>query len=207
MANPTKVIKKPDNLSPEELQAWEQLVRASKDPSSGFSEAAAEIIAKDPELRTKFLDIHRRQTINKMGEVLGRVNKILDLPVDVIGKLLEIPEIEFQQLRNVTNILQQSGMESDPQLLAEAVDLAVATRIMDEPSPWAGIGPTGPQGPQGPPGVTGPTGPQGAVGMTGPAGPQGAKGPTGPIGANGPAGPQGAPKSTIPNRSPMKRPP
>jgi hypothetical protein len=190
----------PEGLTAEQEKTWKALVKAAKESwqMSGFGEAAAEVIVRDPELCKEFLETHRRQTIQKMSDSLSRTNVLLDLPPEVIKKILTIPENEYRQLRNAAAALASSGLDSDLEMIQEAMDIAIAAHIMDEPDPNFGIGPTGPQGTQGSPGPTGVTG---CTGPAGPPGPMGAVGPPGPVGpagpgygdpppgANGPAGP------------------
>jgi len=69
----------------------------------------------------------------------------------------------------------ESGNPTKSFLIADIIDLAVATLP---------AGPTGPQGETGPAGPIGPIGPTGIGGATGPAGSQGVPGPVGPAGLN-----------------------
>ncbi len=186
-----KPPKAPEGMSEEEAKAWAHLWKVAKDSSSGFGEAAAEVIARNPELRAQFVETHRRQAVNRLGEALSKVNSILDLPAEVVKKIISIPEHEYRQLRNAQTVIERSGIDDkDLTVLKEALDLAVAVQIMDEPNPYDGLSPTGvtgPIGPIGPQGAVGPFGAQSMLGTTGQTGPRGA---IGPVGVNGPQGPR-----------------
>jgi hypothetical protein len=189
-------------MSDEEKKTWERLWKVAKQTNTVFNDEEAEKTVRDPKLRAEFNEEQRRQAINRVGDALSRATKVLDVPIDVIGKILEIPDNDFWALRSAGRILTDAGVEADHETLAEAIDMAKVARIMDDPSnnmPIGVTGVTGPVGPSGSPGFYCPTGPVGMSGPSAPTGPTGAVGsPSANLssaapGANGPAGPPGQP--------------
>jgi hypothetical protein len=87
-------VQPPEGLTDEQKKAWATLYKAAKENYniSGFGEAAVEVIVRDPALCKEFLETHRRQTIQKMSDALSRANSLLDVPPEIIKKILTIPE-------------------------------------------------------------------------------------------------------------------
>jgi hypothetical protein len=84
----------PEGMNKETAEIWKTLYKAAKDQSSGFGEAAAEVIARDPELREKFKAAQRQHAVKKVAETLARANSILELPAESLEKIFRIPQNE-----------------------------------------------------------------------------------------------------------------
>ncbi len=117
---------------------------------------------------------------------LSQISTILDFPPEIVIKLLKMPSKDMWKLSSLLATAER--MEFTPEEMAQALDLAKVSRIMEEERAVA-ISPTGPIGPTGMGGfINLPSGPHLAGGFISMA--------TGPKGATAAPPPKMHPKFT-----------
>jgi hypothetical protein len=122
----------PEDMEPDQAETYRQLIRLSRTKESSFEKVAAEIIARDPNFSKQYLERHRKQTVEKVAAGLSDCRKLVDLPVETVSILLELPPEDAMHLTRTVGELANAGVKLTPEEVKEAVDLARVIHIMEE---------------------------------------------------------------------------
>jgi hypothetical protein len=72
------------------------------------------------------------KTVEKAAAGLAECRKLVDLPLDVVGTLLELPPQDTMALTQTVIAIAESGIQLTPEEVKEAVDLARVIHVMEE---------------------------------------------------------------------------
>ena len=122
----------PEDMEPEQAETYRQLIRLSRMKESSFEKVAAEIIARDPTFSAQYQERHRKHTVEKVAAGLSECRRLVDLPLDTVGTLLELPPEDAMHLTRTIGELSTAGITLTPDEVKEAVDLARVIHVMEE---------------------------------------------------------------------------
>lgn len=122
----------PEGLDPEQGEVYKSLLASSQTEGSGFDEAAAEIIARNPIMAKQYLEQLRKRTIERVAAHLSECTKLVDLPLEVVEAILSLPGEDSMHYFYAMTEIAKAKLNLTSDEVRETVDLARVIHVMEE---------------------------------------------------------------------------
>jgi len=122
----------PEDLSPEQAEVYRKLIASAQMKDSGFDEAAAEIIARNPTMAQQYLEQLRKRTVERVAAHLSECKELVDLPLDTIKTMLSLPMEDSMHYVYAITEISKAKLDLTQEEIKETVDLARVIHVMEE---------------------------------------------------------------------------